>query len=282
MNYYEILGVAQTATPEEIKAAYRKLAKEYHPDLGGDIIKFQNISEAYETLSDSNKKAHYDYSLKQTNNGFSYQTYHGDPRDFFKDFEFIFSGSDGIFRNFNDTQRQRNKNLRVNIEVPFLDTLNDIVKFLDIKLSNGNETLEVKIPAGIENNSVLTLRNRGDNEFANLPRGNLELVVKIIPDTKFFRQDDNIVTEVTINCFEAIVGTEIVLDTPYGKKISLTIPAGTQNNSVFGITDLGFPTYPKNTRGKLLIKINVLVPRNLTKEQLALVKEIVKLKPINS
>lgn len=282
MTHYDTLGVMKTATPEELKSAYRKLVKEHHPDRGGDITKFQEISEAYETLTNVNKKAHYDYQLKQTHPSNNQSQYSKNTKSFFRDFEFTFSNDEGIFKSYSDTQRIKNKNIRINLEIPFLDTLDEQIKFLDIKLSQGSETLEVKIPAGIENNTTLTLRNRGDNEHYHLPRGHLEIVVKVLSNDKFFRQGDNIVTDITIDCFEAIVGTEITLDTPQYKKISLKVPAGTQNNNIFGVTDLGFPTYPKNTRGKLLIKINVLVPKNLTNEQLVLIKEIIKLKPINS
>lgn len=278
MTHYDTLGVARTATPEEIKTAYRKLAKQHHPDLGGDITKFQSISEAYETLSDPDKKSHYDYQLKnpQSPYGFHFSSNFGDASDIFKEFSFIFGGGSPF------QEKSRNKNIRINFEVPFLSTLNEQLKVVDINLTNGKETLELKIPAGVEDGASMTLRGKGDNEHLNLPRGNLEIIVRVIPDSKFYRQDNNIVTDITVNCFEAITGTEILLDTPDEKKINLNIPAGTQNNTVFGISDLGFPTYPKNTRGKLLIKINVLVPRNLTNEQLELVEKIQKLKPINS
>ena len=283
-NYYETLGVAQTATPEELKAAFRKLAKTHHPDVGGDSEKFKEINEAYNCLSDPQSRAGYDRGSHRTTD---HQNFHHDPdpfgfgfrhpiNDVFNQhFSFHF-GPDGV------RQQNRNKNLRINLEMPLLDTLEEQSKIFDIRLSSGKETIELKIPAGIQDGSVITLRGKGDNEFKEIPRGNLEIAIKVLLDSKFSRQDSNLLMDTTIDCFDAVLGTEIEFETPSGKQLNMRIPAGTQNGTVFGISDEGFPTSPRFNRGKLLVRVNVLIPKNLTPEQIVLVKEIQKKYPVNT
>lgn len=265
-----------------MKSAYRRLAKQHHPDLGGDPEQFKIINEAYDVLSDANKRAHYDHQLK---NPFGQHAHynpfgHGESNpfdDIFQNFHFAFNQDA-----FQQQARQRNRNLRIVLEMDLLETIEEQNKIFDIRLSQGKETIEVKIPAGIQDGQILSLRGKGDNEFPSAPRGNLEIVIKVRPHDRFVRQDNNILTDVTIDCFDAVLGTDIQLDTPSGKAISMRIPAGTQNGAVFGISDEGFPTSPRFNRGKLLVRINTLIPKNLTPEQIILVREIQKKQPVNS
>jgi curved DNA-binding protein len=285
-NYYETLGVAKTATPEELKAAFRKLAKSHHPDLGGDVTKFQQINEAYETLGDPDKRALYDHQQKNPFSNAQNANFDPDPfgfgfshpiNDVFNQhFSFVFN-QQGVNRGI-----QKNRNVRINLEMDLLETLEEQIKVFEIRLTNGKESIEIKIPAGIADGQVISLRHKGDNEFPNQPRGNLEIVIQVRPHERFIRQDQNILTDVTVDCFEAVVGTDVELETPSGKHISLRIPAGTQNGTIFGISDEGFPTSPRFTRGKLLVRINILIPRSLTPEQIILVREIQKKYPVNS
>jgi len=279
MTHYDTLGVANTATPEEIKSAYRKLAKQHHPDLGGDVNQFQKISEAYETLADQDKKAHYDYSLRNPHQNFHNSVFN-DPNDIFNHINKEFSHMFGF--NFRHPQTPRNRNIRIQIDLDFLDTLDNIEKTIEYKLSSGaTETITLTFTAGINDNTILQIQGRGDNTNTAVPRGALEVVVRVKPNNKFVRIDEHLMTEVTIDCFQAILGHELELDTPRGKKIVMKIPAGTQNGTQFGITDEGF-SRPNKSRGKLIVKINVLIPTALTKDQIILVQQIVDLKPVNT
>jgi len=286
MSHYDTLGVAQNATPEEIKQAFRRLAKEYHPDVGGDAAKFQAISEAYEILINPDKKAHYDYTLKNPNQNFNqfqnqgFEFTHTFNDDVFRDISEQFSNMFGF--NFRTAQQvPRNRNIRVHVELEFLETLNPTQKIINYKLTNGDETITLDFPAGFTDNTILQLAGRGDNANSAVPRGNLEVAIKVKPHPKFSRLDDHILSEVTISCFDAILGCSILMDTPRAKHIRLSIPAGTQHGTQFGITDEGYKR-SNNTYGKLIITVNVKVPTALTQEQLNLVEQIQKLKPINT
>ena len=279
MNYYDTLGLQMGATPEEIKAAYRKLAKQHHPDSGGDVSKFQEVSNAYETLSDPNKRAQYDFQVNQPQGqpGFSFNFSHGDPM---ADIHNHFSQMFGF--NFAHAQQvPRNRNIMVQLDLDFIETLNPCQKTIDYNLSNGRETITLDIPAGIQDQSIFNVSGRGDNGNQQVPRGNLEVIIRVKPHPKFTRLDDHVFTEITIDCFQAILGHEMDIMTPRGRSIRLFIPAGTQHGAQMGITDEGF-TRANRTVGKLIVKINILIPSALTSSQLNLVQQINSIRPVNT
>jgi len=286
MTHYTTLGVADAATPEEVKSAYRKLAKQHHPDLGGDVAKFQQISEAYETLADADKRAHYDHTLRNPQTQF-----HGHPGGFH--FTHNFDGNPEAFNhineqfsqmfgfNFRHAQTPKNRNIRVQLEVDFLETLDNFQKTIEYNLTNGKETITLDLPSGINDGTLLQVAGRGDNGNSAVPRGALEILVKVNPHIKFAKADDHILSDITIDCFQSILGHNIDIDTPRGRRINLKIPAGTQSGTQFGITDEGFARTNRSI-GKFIIKINVMIPTVLTKEQLELVQQIQNIKPINT
>jgi len=279
MNYYDTLGLQMGAAPEEIKAAYRKLAKQHHPDSGGDVSKFQEVSNAYETLSDPNKRAQYDFQVNQPQGqpGFTFNFSHGDPmQDIHNHFSQMFG-----FNFTNAQQVPRNRNIRVQLDLDFIETLNPCQKTIDYNLSNGRETITLDIPAGIQDQSVFNVTGRGDNGNQQVPRGNLEVIIRVKPHPKFTRLDDHVFTEITIDCFQAILGHEMDIMTPRGRSIRLYIPAGTQHGAQMGITDEGF-TRPNRTVGKLIVKINILIPTALTSSQMNLVQQINSTRPVNT
>jgi curved DNA-binding protein len=286
MTHYSTLGVADTATPEEVKSAYRKLAKQHHPDLGGDVTKFQQISEAYETLADADKRAHYDHQLRnpqtQFNQGFpgGFQFHHNFGDDAFRDINDQFSQMFGF--NFRAAQQvPRNRNVRIQLELDFLETLDNCDKTIEYRVSNGIETVTLTLPAGIQDQTLLQMAGRGDNANTAVPRGNLEILVRVRSHPKFSKLDDHVITDVTIDCFQAITGYEVEMATPRGKTIRLSIPSGTQSGTQFGITDEGFMR-GNRTIGKLIVKVNVMIPTALTKEQINLVQQIQLIKPVNT
>lgn len=276
MTHYSTLGVADTATLEEVKLAYRKLAKQHHPDLGGDVTKFQQVSEAYETLADADKRAHYDHQLRNPQPQF----HHNFNDHIFNDINDHFSQMFGF--NFRHAQQApRNRNIRIQLELDFLETLDICQKTIEFNLSNGSERITLDLPVGITDQTVLQMAGRGDNAIISVPRGMLEVVIRVRPHPKFNKLDDHVITDVTIDCFQAITGHEIEMPTPRGKTIRLAIPAGTQSGTQFGITDEGFMR-SNRTIGKLIVKVNVMIPTALTKEQINLVQQIQSIKPVNT
>jgi len=288
MNHYETLGVAQNATPDEIKSAFRKLAKQHHPDVGGDQGRFQAISVAYNTLSDPQERAAYDHSLRNPQPQFRqhHHHHHGNPFEF----HFNFGGGDPfinlneMFANqfgFQTRQQPRNRNLRIVLELQFLETLNSQNKVLEYKTANNTERINVEIPAGVEDGFTFQVVGRGDDANPSVPRGNLDVQIRVHRHERYQRSGENVIEDVTIDAFQAMLGCKLPVQLPSGKSIELNIPRGTQHNSQFGITDEGFPRQ-NGTRGKYVAKINIKIPTILTNGQINLIKEIQKIKPINT
>lgn len=273
MSYYDTLGIAKTATPEEIKKAYRKLASQHHPDKGGDTAKFQQIEEAYRILSDPAQREQYDNPQPQ---GFRFNTsdFDGMPPEFgdiFRNFGF---GGGSPFGHRHQ-QPRKNKDLRVEISINLEDTLNEQTKTLSVQTTNGHrETVDVTIPRGVHHGTSIRYPGLGDTFFNTLPRGDLYITVNILAHSRFQVHNLDLVAGANITCFEAILGHKIEISTLDNRTLELQIPPGTQNGMVLRIRNEGL--YQMNTpqRGNLLVRVNVTVPTNLSETQLDLVRQI--------
>jgi curved DNA-binding protein len=272
MSHYDTLGVAKSATPEEIKRAYRKLASQHHPDKGGDTKKFQEVEEAYRVLSDPNQRQQYDNPQPQ---GFHFNSggFDGFP-----------PGMEDILSRFNfgpghpfgrHQQPRRNKDLRVEIAVSLFDTLQDQRKTLSIQTTNGHrENIEITVPRGVGHGTQIKYPGLGDTFFNTLPRGDLYVVVHLQPHDRYQVQGLDLVAGLDMNCFEAILGSSVEITTIDNRTLSLQIPAGSQTGTVLRVRDEGLYQMHSNARGNILIRINVTVPQNLTESQKDLVRQI--------
>lgn len=266
-DFYNTLGVQRNATQEEIKLAYRKLASMHHPDRGGDAEKFKEIQIAYDTLSDPNKKTEYD----NPGQGFHHfgPGQQGDFNDIFAQF---FGGrpGPGPFDFFgNQRPPQRNRTINLASEITLEDAFSGKELIFNVVLPTGkNQTVNIKVPAGINDGTVLRIAGLGDDSIPNLPRGDLHLTVHIRPHNSFRRQGDDLVKDLNVSCIDAMLGCKINVDTIDGKTIEVNITPGIQHGQILGASGYGMPNVNDNRfRGRLLMPINIMIPENLTEAQ---------------
>ena len=274
MTHYATLGVAENASPDEIKQAYRKLAGQHHPDKGGDTATFQRVQEAYSIIGNEGKRAQYD--AERRGGGFRF-TVNGQP------FEHHFGGMDEIFTQFGfnpfgdpfgRTHPRRNKDLRIKIQVDLKDTLEEQTKTITVKTTNNDDvTVEVKIPRGVTTGTTVKYTGLGDNLFSTLSRGDLYIQFEVRQNSNYEVHGIDLLTNVSINSIEALVGCEKSVTSLDGKEFKVSIPSGTQPNSKLRLMGQGLWAMNQNIRGNLLININVVTPI-LTAEQMQLAKQL--------
>lgn len=282
-NYYDALGVTETASDSEIKSAFRKLAAQHHPDKGGDANKFKEINEAYDTLKNTQKRQEYDAMRKYgersfgSGNGFNFNSSDFFSEDIFEDFFSGFGfgpGGRGNTRVY--TRRPRvNKSVNVRISVSIKEVMQSIEKTLSLRLPSGrDEIVQVKIPAGCQNGATFKYKGLGDDTDKNIPRGDLLVNVSVLDSDGYTRKGNDIWTDRTINCFEAMRGCEFKIRTLDEKILKVRIPAGTQPGAVVNLKGHGMPVHNTlNIRGNILIRINVVIPQ-LSERDLEKIKDL--------
>jgi DnaJ-class molecular chaperone len=275
MTHYTTLGVAETATADEIKRAYRKLASQHHPDRGGDTATFQAIQAAYDTVGDETRRQQYD--LERTGRGmpggvrFTWHTNDGStPHDMNEVFRHFGFGGPNPFQ-----QQRRNKDLRIEVPVTLDSTLESQNKTISVQTTNGHrETMEITIPRGITSGTNIKYSGLGDNMFNTLARGDLYIQITVLPRDNFIVSGVDVVTSVTINCLMAIVGGEVIVNGLTDKLFSLNIPPGTQSGTKFRFPQQGLYQLNGDQRGDLYVDIRLSVPQNLPNEQLDTIKSL--------
>lgn len=285
-DYYEVLGVAKGASDDEIKKAFRKLAVKYHPDKNpGDKEaeeKFKEINEAYSVLSDKTKRSRYDQFGHAGVGGDG----GGDPFAGFRgangqSFNFDFGGGGfedilGSIFGFGGGFRgaRRGRDYRTSITIDFEEAIFGATKTISV---DGNQT-KLKIPAGIFDGQSIRLAGKGgEAPTADGQRGDLYVEVRVRAHKHLTREGDLILSDVTISMVDAVLGTEIDVETVDGK-ITMKVPAGTQPGTNFKLSGHGAPHLGSDQRGPHIVTINVEIPRNLNKKQKELIEEFGKSK----
>jgi curved DNA-binding protein len=274
-NAYETLGVPKGASEEEIKKAYRKLAGQHHPDRGGDTAKFQEIQSAYETLSDPQKRAQHDNPNPfGGHHGFEFHFGGGGgPQDIFEQF---FNHGFGHQNPFAHRQHQprRNKDLRVSLSIGLSSTLEQQRKTISVQTTKGDRfNVDVDIPRGINNGTTIKYSGMGDNMFDTLTRGDLYVIITVEDDRRFHIHGINLITELEVDCIDAMTGCEKLVTGLDNRQFNIKIPQACQSGMKFGLGGQGLYQMNSNVRGDLVIEVVIKVP-HLTDEQLSILKTV--------
>ena len=322
-DYYAVLGVKRDATEKEIRAAFRKLARKHHPDVNPGNSeaeeKFKQINEAYEVLSDSEKRQKYDamgsrwreYERTQATPGgaqgqpFNWSAYAGgnggsrreyrtaggeDFADMFGDqsgfsdfFETFFSGVGTTppqgGRRTSGTRRGRD--LEHRLEVTLAEAYSGAERLLTMQTPDGTETrLRVKIPPGVRDGSRIRLAGKGARGQNGGPSGDSYLVVSVRPERRFERKGDDLVTRLQAPLTTMLLGGQVRVPKPDGKELALKIPEGTQDGRVFRLSHQGMPRLEDpKRRGDLQVEVHALLPERLTQRQRDLFREMQEREP---
>lgn len=279
MDYYQILGVTESASPDEIKKAFRKLAAKHHPDKGGDTATFQNINQAYDTLSDPQKRAQYD---AQRNGGFDPFTHPGaNFADVSEMFNFAFGPGFAAhfgpgFSNFTRQNRgPRNRDLTIRISITLAQSYSGTQIEAKFKLPSGkDQTVAIDIPPGIHNGQGIRYTGLGDDSVANAPRGNLNVSINVQPDPVFSRQGLNLHTTMHIDAFEAMLGCTKEVESIDGNKSSIKIRPGVQSGSQFASSGKGFKDPNTGQAGDFIIDLVVDIPEITNPDLITKIKDL--------
>jgi len=301
-DYYQTLGVQRSATDKEIKAAYRKMAKQNHPDANkgnkASEEKFKEISEAYEVLKDPEKRKRYDRLGANYKAGAEFRPppeYGGFTFDFgnlgdlgrnsaFSDFFEMLFGNVGGFATAGGAAtgqpasgRARNKALdqEADVELTVEELAKGSTRTLQVTAPNQKtRTLEVKIPAGVRPGSKV--RISGEGAKANGKGGDLYLKVKLKPHAYFTLEEDNLISNLTLSPAQAVLGVETTVNTLNGP-VKIAVPAGSQHGRLLRLRGRGLPRLKGGTAGDQLVKIQIVVPVNPTDAEKKLYEQLAKI-----
>ena len=295
-DYYKMLGVSKTATADEIKKAYRKLAREAHPDAGGDEEKFKDINEAYEVLSDEKKRQLYDQygTANETQIPFNWGGFGGSGGGTTVNFSDFGSwqdildkvlrgegvmGSGFNFDNLGDfglggkganpQGPRKGQDTTADLQLTFEEAFRGTTKRISLRIPgrDGQTTLDVKVPAGANDGDRQRYRGQGVPGVNGGEAGDLILTMRVAPNMQFSRQGADVLTTVQVSMADAALGGSVVVPAPDGTKVRVRVPAGTQPGAILSVKGKGAPRVKGTGNGDLKIVLDIPVPVNLNDAQ---------------
>jgi curved DNA-binding protein len=289
IDYYKILGVEKKSTESEIKKAYRKLARKYHPDLNPNDKetenKFKEINEANEVLSNIENRKQYDKYGKdwkhaeeydKANQHQSQSKYHGHTSSDFSESEYsdFFESMFGSGSARSGNVKFKGQDVSAELHLDLKDVYETHKRTLTV---NGNN-IRLTIPAGLRNGQIIRIKGHGGIGLNGGPNGDLIIRFSIANHPKFKRAKDNLYATLDIDLFKALLGGDLTLDT-FNGKVKLKVKPETQNGTKIKLKGKGFPIYKKeNEFGDLYITYNIELPTKLTEKERELFNELAKLR----
>ncbi len=298
IDYYKTLGIEKKATEKEIKNAYRKQARKYHPDLNPNDKEanknFQEINEANEVLSNAEKRKKYDeygenwqhadaykeaknkqgskpsggYNGRANSGGYNFENHEtgGDFSDFFQ--SMFGNSTSGQGRN----AKYRGQDYHTELHLSIVDILQSHMQTLSVNGKN----IRITIPAGVVNKQTIKISGYGSAGKNGAPAGDLLITFLIKDHERFKRDGNNLYTTIPLDLYTAVLGGEITIETLTGK-VKVKIKPETQNSTKIKLKGKGLPVYKKeNEWGDLFVSFHILIPENLTEKQIALFQELSK------
>lgn len=252
MNNYDILGISYTTSLDEVKKAYRKKALKHHPDRGGDPKLFHQIRSAYAELKD-------ELENKSTVNS---------------EYELNWTISDNYFDDIGYDEVQYNKDLAIRVHIPLEICYNGGYIEERYELLSGKfQTVNLKVPIGIKNNQTIQYKGFGDDSIITMPRGTLHVTYIVDIHDSFIRRDNDLYTSVTINAFDAMIGTSCTIKLLDNNNLTIDIPPGTQPNQEFTFNGLGFYSN-SNEIGNLIVLILITIPNIINDKDIITLQQL--------
>lgn len=288
IDYYKVLGISKDATSDDIKKAYRKLARKLHPDINPNDkeahAKFQQLNEANEVLSHPDKRKKYDKYGKDWENGEEYEKYQQQQRansssyqrantDFSgEDFSDFFSSMFGNQERSGRTQTKfRGQDIQAQLQIDIKEAYTTHKKEFTV---NG-KSIRITIPAGIEDQQTIKIGGYGSPGINNGPNGDLYITFSIVNTSSFKRVGNDLFLTHELGLYSAVLGGDVTISDFNNAKLKLKVAAGTQNGTKVRLKGKGFPVYKKEGQfGDLYITYNVLIPIHLSEKEKELFNEL--------
>lgn len=254
-DYYQTLGVSENASPDEIKKAYRSLANKHHPDKGGDQAKFKDISVAYDTLGNDQKRAEYDQQRRfPQGQQFHFHT-GGDP------FAHMFGGGSpfgDIFGAMHRQQVRRNRDLNIQCQITLLDSYLGKQLEAQYQLPSGRtQTVVINVPAGISHGETIRYQGLGDDSVQGMQRGDLNVTIIVMGDPNFERRGNDLYTNVELTPIESLIGCRKSVRTISGQHVDIDIRPGVDTGVEFASAGQGFVDVQRHVKGRFVAVVKI-------------------------